>query len=372
MSGNRFLLADMTYRFKFFKASRQMMDITDCRDLTSLQAVVFMIMFLQSSAKLATCYSYIGIALRSAIRMGMHRSISRSFNPIELETRRRVFWTIRKMDIYVGALLGLPKMLSEEDIDQDLPQEVDDEFITAEKILPMPIGRVSRIAAANAHTRLLKILQKVVRYIYPIKGLAHKGNQSNQTYVVSHAKIREIERDLQEWMETLSMSLRPGGDVPKELARVQQLLRVAYAHVQMMLYRPFLHYVSQSYQTSNIDKRSYACAAACVSVSRNIVHITAEMKKRGLLKGAYWFTMYTTFFAILSLIFYVFENTGSPSSQDILKDAMDGKDILASIADYSMAADRCTVTLQVSKSLTCFREVILHPTRHCLDNFLKS
>jgi len=58
-----------------------------------------------------------------------------------------------------------------------------------------------------------------------------------------------------------------------------------------MLYRPFLHYVSQK-STANrkADGRSFAAAAAGVSVSRNIVHITTEMKKRGLLTGA-WFTM---------------------------------------------------------------------------------
>lgn len=61
------------------------MDITDCRDLTSLQAIVFMIMFLQCSAKLATCYAYIGVALRSAMRMGLHRSFQDSFSPIEAE-----------------------------------------------------------------------------------------------------------------------------------------------------------------------------------------------------------------------------------------------------------------------------------------------
>ncbi len=131
------------------------------------------------------------------------------------------------------------------------------------------------------------------------------------------------------------------------MRRVQQLLRIAYAHVQMMLYRPFLHYVSQSCQTRPVDKRSYACAAAGVSVSRNIVHITGEMKKRGFLIGAYWFSMYTTFFAILSLIFFVLENPDSATSQDILRDANEGKETLASLSQRSMAADRCTVTLAV-------------------------
>ena len=122
---------------------------------------------------------------------------------------------------------------------------------------------------------------------------------------------------------------------------------MAYAYVQLCLYRPFLHYVSHSGRIKSTDKRSYACAAACVSVSRNIIHITGEMKKRGLLIGSYWFTMYTTFFAIISLVFFVLENPQSPTNRDILRDAMEGKDTLASLANRSMAADRCTITLAV-------------------------
>jgi len=122
------------------------------------------------------------------------------------------------MDIYVGALLGLPQMLSDEDIDQEDPLEVDDEFISTEEIKPMPPGRVSFVAGSNAHTRLVQILQKIVRYIYPIKGL-HGQNKPEQSYVVSHGRIREIERDLQLWMESLPMALRPGNDAPKDLIR---------------------------------------------------------------------------------------------------------------------------------------------------------
>ena len=115
-----------------------------------------------------------------------------------------------------------------------------------------------------------------------------------------------------------------------------------------MLYRPFLHYVSQkACAGKTVDERSYACAAAVVSVSRNIVHICNEMKKRGLLIGAYWFTMYTTFFAILSLVFFVLENPNKPGSQEILADANAGKKALMGLARRSQAADRCSTALKV-------------------------
>ncbi|KAL6157754.1 Gypsy retrotransposon integrase-like protein 1 [Exserohilum turcicum] len=330
---------------KYFKASRQLLDITDCRDLTSLQAIIFMIQFLQSSAKLSTCYAYIGVALRSALRIGLHRSFNVKFSPIEAETRKRIFWVIRRMDTYVGAMLGLPRFLEDEDIDQEWPVEVDDEYITETEILPMPEGSISFMAAFNAHTRLVQVLNKICKYVYPIKG-TQSGGKNSVTYTVGYSKIREIEQDLARWLNELPVALKPGGDAPPIIKRVQQLLRMAFGHAQLLLYRPFLHYVSQSCNVNMVDQRAFACASACVNVSRNVIHISTEMRKRGLLAGAYWFSMYTTFFAIVSILYFVLENPTSPTSFELLRDAVEGKEVLAYFAKRSLAADRCSIALK--------------------------
>ncbi|ESZ92990.1 hypothetical protein SBOR_6611 [Sclerotinia borealis F-4128] len=340
--------SSMDQGFKFYKAARQMMDLTDSRDMMSLQTIIFMVLFLQATSNLSICYSYIGVALRAALRMGLHRNLSGNFNPIERETRKRVFWIVRKLDTYVSAILGFPIMLSSDDIDQELPIEVDDEYITKEAILPMPPGTMSLFAASNAHTRLMLITAKVVKYIYPIKGLEQSVSGNSKTsYTISHSKIREIEKDLADWLDRLPMGLRPGGEGPRELIRIQQLLRLAYAHVQMMLYRPFLHYISSNESAGKtVHERSYACAAAGISVARNIIHITTGMNKQGLLAGAYWFTMYTTFFSVISLVYYVLENPDKSGAAEILADANSGKDALIGLAQRSLAADRCSSTLK--------------------------
>ena len=175
-----------------------------------------MVLFLQSSAKLSTCYSYVGLALRTPLRLGLHRSVTANFNPVEREMRKRVFWVIRKMDAHVSTVLGLPIMLREDDIDQDYPLNVDSEFISVHGITPMPTDRTPLIAASIAHIRLTTITMKVVRYIYPVKTASRSMDQN---YMVSHAKIRELERDLQSWMEELPPALRPGTEVSPQLER---------------------------------------------------------------------------------------------------------------------------------------------------------
>ncbi len=152
--------------------------------------------------------------------MGLHRSVNMNFNPIERETRKRVFWVIRKMDIWLGTLLGLPKSLSDKDIDQEYPVEVDDEYITDQGILPMPEGKISLTTGANAQNDLVKVLTKVIKYIYPIKGFEKtRDGQDTRSYVVSYARVREIEQDLQHWMDSLPDHLRNVDPTCPELAR---------------------------------------------------------------------------------------------------------------------------------------------------------
>ncbi len=116
-----------------------------------------------------------------------------------------------------------------------------------------------------------------------------------------------------------------------------------------MLYRPFLHYISPRIAAGkNVDERHYACAAAGISVSRNIVHIGMEIRKQTVLAGPYWFILYTEFFAILALVFFALENPDKPGASEIFDDATAGRDVIASLSYRSLAADRVTDALGVS------------------------
>ena len=195
------------------------MDVTDCRNLPSLQTVIFMTLFLQCSAKLATCYAYIGVCLRSALRMGMHRSLNEGCGPIETEVRKRCFWIIRKMDVFVSMMLGLPLALSDEDFDQDFPAEVDDEFITEDGIQPQPADRVPFIRAVNHDFRLANIVCRIVRRIYPIKPSQTASDQARAETRVKLSVVKDIETDLKAWEESLDPIFKPDSTAGPRIMR---------------------------------------------------------------------------------------------------------------------------------------------------------
>ncbi|KID75097.1 Activator of stress response 1 [Metarhizium brunneum] len=338
---------------KYYRAAKSLLqDLADCRDIVSLQALLFMTLFLQATSNLSACYSFVGIALRSALRIGLHRHLEHEkIGVIEQEVRKRVFYVIRQMDIYVSTMLGFPLLLNIDDVDQPFPTEVDDEFITDTGIMPPPLGTPSFFEAFNAHTRLMEVLGKITKFVYPMhmQGQpAGKGDSGTTSCLISYGRIKEIEADLQTWYDRLPEMWRPSPDGPIEVVRVRHLLRFAYAHVQLVLYRPFLHYISPRHSHgTKVDELSYACAAAAVSVSRNIVHIGLEIRKQRVLSGPYWFMLYTEFYAVLSLVFYAIENPDKPGSQEVLADAHAGRQMIADLADKSLSADRVTKALKV-------------------------
>ena len=59
------------------------------------------------------------------------------------------------MDIYVSTLLGLPCGIADDEIDQDMPLGIDDEFLLQGTSHPQPAQRLARVAATNAHFMLI-------------------------------------------------------------------------------------------------------------------------------------------------------------------------------------------------------------------------
>lgn len=113
-----------------------------------------------------------------------------------------------------------------------------------------------------------------------------------------------------------------------------------------MLYRPFLHYISPRLSADKVvNDNYYACAAAGISVCRNIIHIAMEIKNQALVVGPFWSMLYTEFFAILTLVFYVLENPDKPGSAEIFAEANAGREMIAKMAPRSLAADRITSSL---------------------------
>jgi Fungal specific transcription factor domain. len=205
---------------EYFSKSRQLQDIANCRDLVSLQAIVFMNLFLLTTNRISTCYTYLCASLSIAVRMGLHRSLNTNHDLISQEIGKRLFWALWLLVDNVASCCGLPRPLSNNDIDQEFPREVNDAYITSRYISTQPQNEICHISGANASYRLQMIRDKVTRQMYSAEDLGYDQLHASTPYAANFEKLRRIKDDLKEWADTI-----PRGYLLGTCCREPRLLR---------------------------------------------------------------------------------------------------------------------------------------------------
>jgi len=99
---------------------------------------------------------------------------------------------------FSAALLGLPKLLKEEDIHTEYPSDTDDEYVTEKGFQPTLPGEHTKISSALALFRASRILSKVLDKNYP----------AATTHDLSLQSILSLESELNEWSDKLPTHLK--------------------------------------------------------------------------------------------------------------------------------------------------------------------
>lgn len=177
-----------------------MIDPTQCRDLPTIQAIILLVMYLQALGRLSHCYSYLALAAGSATQIGLHQKYTPiSFDPAQVETRKRVYWTLCTMDVYLSNILGLPRTMPESVYDQDLPGQSPTEYTAQaqDSSIKPPSPPLSLV---DHHIGLLRIMSKVVEFLSLTDVQASEKNRNRR---VEATKLSQIESELAEWYGAL-------------------------------------------------------------------------------------------------------------------------------------------------------------------------
>lgn len=109
------------------------------------------------------------------------------------------------------------------------------------------------------------------------------------TYNLDYESVPGIETELTAWHQSLPQTLPNAGD--QRALYAQLLLRLQYAAVQVILYRPFLHHVNRSNQDPEFNYNGYAFGSACLKASMQVVLILDSTETQGLLHEAQWYRL---------------------------------------------------------------------------------
>lgn len=191
---------------RYFIAARGMLDIAHLRTVVSLQAIISLILFLVSTARMASAHAFLGAACAAAMRQGLHfRSTHEADLPDEeRRVRRRVFWAIMNLDMYITSILGLPPFMDLSAVDPaiDLTIEAALREGNTNAGVPSPAG-VALMASAK-HIELLRVVFKAQRTLFPKPVDPPDAALRNGKIQVSVRKLEKVEAQFRKWAMSLT------------------------------------------------------------------------------------------------------------------------------------------------------------------------
>lgn len=113
----------------FFAAAEQRLSVEPGPvKLESIQARLAQCLYLMGSSRINQAWYIFGTTTQMILAIGLHRKRSHSSaeSPIDAECRKRVFWSAYTLDRYFSVILGRPRVFRDEEIDQELPERVND------------------------------------------------------------------------------------------------------------------------------------------------------------------------------------------------------------------------------------------------------
>ena len=100
-----------------------------------------------------------------------------------------------------------------------------------------PPGTPSFFQAFNAHNKLMRILARVVKDIYPLRAMEDgvKGRASRKSLTIDYSRIQAIEAELQAWQSHLPDYWRPNHEGPIEVIRYEPNARTRLSSPHKMI-----------------------------------------------------------------------------------------------------------------------------------------
>ncbi|KAL2870950.1 putative NRPS-like enzyme [Aspergillus lucknowensis] len=258
--------------------------------LETVQARLGQCLYLLSSSRANECWYTFGTAVQLVTAIGLHRKCAAKLSKngisyLERELRKRILWSAYTLDKYLNVIFGRPRLLHDGDIDQELPDEVNDEDILQDDPA-MRLGTAdSMMIASVLHFRLGRILGEISRQFYTVNPIYRESPLE--------AAVR-ITSDLEKWKETtppLFNSVRPTSLIPP-LCRQSQVLQLAYCHAMIHATRAFLlnDFTDLSRRPAAPHPMITAHVSKCLEAAEHVMNLVDSIAKQGTLIQSFWFT----------------------------------------------------------------------------------
>ncbi|OQU93775.1 Fungal specific transcription factor domain-containing protein [Cladophialophora immunda] len=242
----------------------------DEADIGSVKALVLMSLALNASFHSVIAYCTLGMTIRIAYSLGLHRNTAhKSLDSVEKERARRLWWTLYQLDQEVSNQLGHPFAIVDEAICIQTP------FASEEILDP---GRNTPLGYQAVCISLIKLKKKISQTLYV--------TPAQTTRRVRFQQVTSCIASLYEWHAQVPSHLRWGSSLAPSHLRAVSVLHLRYWITLVHVTRPFLlHSVTRSAELRNsVKKKRYDdFSSLCTEAAENAITILkARHEERNL------------------------------------------------------------------------------------------
>lgn len=199
----------------------------------------------------------IGLAMRTAIDLGLHREAHyTSLKPYQCQLRRRLFWTVYFLDRIVAVSLGRPVSIADQDIDTKMPLDLD-ESICDDNVVEQLLARPPHVPRPTSDLTMCMALIRLKRIESQIQSNIYRVDRSVESLF---SEVAPLQAQLSEWRNS----------TPSLTVAEDDYLLLQYNKAIRLLIQPFLTILDP--EDDLIRKCLISSGQVCQAFKRLIVH----------------------------------------------------------------------------------------------------
>ncbi|KXH34587.1 fungal specific transcription factor domain-containing protein [Colletotrichum simmondsii] len=292
-------------------------------NLTLVQALTLISNYQQKRDKPNSGYNYLGLAVRMAMGLGLHKEFQGwNISPLNMEIRRRVWWSLCVFDVGATITFSRPSVWPYEGVEVSLPLNVDDK-------VTFPIGLDFSVRTqASFHIATTPIYTRVISKPLP-----------------SPDEMLRLDEDLLEpWLASVPSYFSSTSRVPPKYALAHAVMNWRYRNLRIIMYRPFV--IRRALQAR--DRRSddspdnVRAFEKCLAEAKATITSISEFWQRNEHNrlGA-WYALYFLFQAALIPCICLRNDPASPNARDWQEQITTTTRCIAALAPVNSSSSRC-------------------------------
>ncbi|PWY65132.1 C6 transcription factor [Aspergillus eucalypticola CBS 122712] len=276
----------------YMTALQQLPNMCEMRSIENIEAMALLIVYHLRSASGQGMWYMVGLAMRTAIDLGLHRKANEiNMDPFTAQMRRRLFWTVYYLERVVSMSLGRPFSIADRHIDLPLPADIDDDVRDPALLAAPPAPtRITTLTFAIFLMRLRRIDSEIQHKIY----------RADRPLHTLRSKMDRLFLQLEEWKES-ALRRFTGSDLDYPMLHYHRALR--------LLIQPFLPSLPLSDPYYHICLR----AAGNTCQTHKKLHQTLEY-------GHSFLAVQTIFMAGITLLYALWTHTSDVWSVQMSND----------------------------------------------------